>query len=118
MDPEHVQRNRSCLEQILGRIRRIREAGVAGRFSVGASGTSLKKTSIILPDVSGLDVIELGCGTAYVSAWLARGGARVTGVDISEEQLKTARTLQAETSPTLSADSRKRRGGPAPRRFL
>ena len=26
----------------------------------------------ILPDVAGLDTIELGCGTAYVSAWLAR----------------------------------------------
>ena len=26
-------------------------------------------------DMSGLDVIELGCGTAYVSAWLARAGA-------------------------------------------
>ena len=30
----------------------------------------------ILPDVAGLDTIELGCGTGYVSAWLARRGAR------------------------------------------
>lgn len=50
----------------------------------------------ILPDVKGLDVIELGCGTAYVSAWLARRGARVTGIDNSEEQLKTAGALQEE----------------------
>lgn len=51
----------------------------------------------ILPErVSGLDVIELGCGTAYVSAWLARAGARVTGIDNSEEQLKTARAMQEE----------------------
>lgn len=48
----------------------------------------------ILPDVKGLDVIELGCGTAYVSAWLARRGARVVGIDNSLEQLKTARELQ------------------------
>jgi len=27
--------------------------------------------------VDGLDTIELGCGTAYVSAWLARRGAGV-----------------------------------------
>ena len=27
-----------------------------------------------LGDVAGLDVIDLGCGTAYVSAWLARRG--------------------------------------------
>ena len=29
-----------------------------------------------LGDVRGLDVIELGCGTAHFSAWLARRGAR------------------------------------------
>ncbi len=50
----------------------------------------------ILPDVDGLDVIELGCGTAYVSAWLARRGARVVGIDRSEAQLATARALQDE----------------------
>lgn len=48
----------------------------------------------LLPDVYGRDVIELGCGTAYVSAWLARRDARVTGVDNSPTQLKTARVLQ------------------------
>jgi SAM-dependent methyltransferase len=35
----------------------------------------------VLGDVSGLDVVELGCGTAYLSAWLARRGARPVGVD-------------------------------------
>ncbi len=50
----------------------------------------------ILPDVAGLDTIELGCGTAYVSAWLARLGARPVGVDITPAQLATARSLQAE----------------------
>ncbi len=50
----------------------------------------------ILPDVKGLEVIELGCGTAYVSSWLARRGAKVTGIDNSAEQLKTARAFQQE----------------------
>jgi SAM-dependent methyltransferase len=50
----------------------------------------------VLPDVADRDAIELGCGTAYVSAWLARRGARVTGIDNSPEQIKTARALQAE----------------------
>jgi SAM-dependent methyltransferase len=49
----------------------------------------------VLGDVSGLDVIELGCGTAYVSAWLARRGARVVGVDLTRAQLETARRCQA-----------------------
>jgi SAM-dependent methyltransferase len=50
----------------------------------------------ILPDVADRDVIELGCGTAYWSAWLARRGARPVGVDLSERQLATARELQRE----------------------
>ncbi len=50
----------------------------------------------LLPEVSGLDVVELGCGPAYVSAWMMRRGARVVGIDISKEQLKTARALQDE----------------------
>jgi SAM-dependent methyltransferase len=50
----------------------------------------------MLPDVRGLDVIELGCGTAYVSSWLARRGARVVGVDNSRRQLATAQRFQRE----------------------
>ena len=51
----------------------------------------------LLPaSLAGQDAIELGCGTAYVSAWLARRGARVVGVDSSQAQLATARRLQQE----------------------
>jgi SAM-dependent methyltransferase len=51
----------------------------------------------LLGDVNGLDVVELGCGTAYFSSWLARRGARVVGVDPTPAQLATARRLQGET---------------------
>jgi ubiquinone/menaquinone biosynthesis C-methylase UbiE len=50
-----------------------------------------------LGDVAGLDVVELGAGTAYVSAKLARGGARPVAVDPTPAQLDTARRLQRET---------------------
>jgi ubiquinone/menaquinone biosynthesis C-methylase UbiE len=51
----------------------------------------------VLPDVRGLDVIELGCGTAYWGAWLKKLGARrVVGVDITPAQLATAREMDAE----------------------
>lgn len=50
-----------------------------------------------LPEVSGLDVVELGCGTAYFGSWLARRGARVTGVDPTPAQLETARRMMRET---------------------
>jgi len=62
-----------------------------GVFSVPESELDL------LGDVHGLDVVELGCGTAYFSAWLSRRGARVVGVDPTPAQLETARRLQRET---------------------
>jgi SAM-dependent methyltransferase len=51
----------------------------------------------VLGEVAALDVVELGCGTAYFSAWLARRGARPVGVDPTPAQLDTARRLQAQT---------------------
>jgi SAM-dependent methyltransferase len=50
----------------------------------------------LLPDVDGADVLELGCGTAYVSAWLARLGAKPIGVDPTPAQLETARRMMGE----------------------
>src|SRR2546421_7648397 len=41
-------------------------------------------------DVAGMDAVELGCGTGYGCARLARVGARPVGVDVSREQLATA----------------------------
>ena len=49
-----------------------------------------------LPEVAGKDVVELGCGTAYFSAWLARRGARPVGVDVTPAQLESARQCQQE----------------------
>jgi SAM-dependent methyltransferase len=51
----------------------------------------------VLGNVSGLDVVELGCGTAYFSAWLAKNGARPVGVDPTPAQLATARRMQEAT---------------------
>ena len=51
----------------------------------------------VLGDVAGLDVVELGCGTAYFGARLARRGAHVVGVDPTPAQLATARRLMGET---------------------
>jgi ubiquinone/menaquinone biosynthesis C-methylase UbiE len=50
-----------------------------------------------LGEVAGLDVVELGAGTAYFSAKLARAGARPVAVDPTPAQLDTARRMQQET---------------------
>ncbi len=49
-----------------------------------------------ITDMRGMRALELGCGTAYVSAWMARRGAVVTGIDNSEAQLRTAARLAGE----------------------
>ncbi len=62
----------------------------------------------LLGDVAGLDVVELGCGTAYFSAWLAKLGARPVGVDVTPAQLETARRMMRETGiefPLIEADA-------------
>ena len=50
----------------------------------------------LLAEAEGAEAVELGCGTAYVSAWLARRGARPVGVDPTRAQLLSARRLQDE----------------------
>ena len=60
----------------------------------GIFGIAEAQAGVLPPDLEGLDSIELGCGTGYVSAWLARRGVRPAGLDNSSAQLRTARELQ------------------------
>lgn len=59
----------------------------------GIWGHSEADLRLLPPTMQGLSAIELGCGTGYVSGWMARLGARVMGVDVSARQLETARRL-------------------------
>jgi SAM-dependent methyltransferase len=62
----------------------------------------------VLGDVAGKDALELGCGTGYFSAWLARIGTRPTAIDVTPAQLETARRMQAEhgiTFPLIEANA-------------
>ncbi|MFE0687449.1 class I SAM-dependent methyltransferase [Streptomyces sp. JH002] len=68
----------------------------AAEPSWGLWGTPEARAGVIPADIAGQRAIELGCGTGYVSAWLARAGARVVGVDVSARQLETARALRDE----------------------
>jgi SAM-dependent methyltransferase len=64
----------------------------------------------VLGEVRGLDVVELGCGTAYFSARLARRGARVVAVDATHAQLITAARCQRLVGPEfplVEADAEK-----------
>jgi SAM-dependent methyltransferase len=50
----------------------------------------------LLPELDGLDVVELGCGTGYLSSWLAQRGAHPVGLDNSSRQLSNAGMFQRE----------------------
>lgn len=54
-----------------------------------------------LGDVRDLDVLEIASGTSYFSAWLTRAGARTVALDLSAEQLATARRLQGRVGPVF-----------------
>jgi SAM-dependent methyltransferase len=56
----------------------------------------------LLPDVAGKDVLELGCGGGQWSVWLARQGARVTGIDLSGRQLDHARHNVADAGVAVA----------------
>jgi ubiquinone/menaquinone biosynthesis C-methylase UbiE len=95
MSGDHVRVNRvSWDEDAPNWIERGREAW--NREDPVWGRGNLESDLGLLPDVAGLDAIDLGCGTAYISAWLMRRGAHVVGLDNSSRQLATAKILQAE----------------------
>jgi 2-polyprenyl-3-methyl-5-hydroxy-6-metoxy-1,4-benzoquinol methylase len=53
----------------------------------------------LLDGLAGKDAVELGCGTAYISAWMMRRGARVVALDNASRQLATARAFPGGSRP-------------------
>ena len=95
--PEHVRRNRELWDDWAQKFVAAGEKAWARDIPTwGIWGVAESQVGMLPADLTGKDAIELGCGTAYVSAWLARRGARVVGIDNSEAQLATARRLQGQ----------------------
>jgi SAM-dependent methyltransferase len=62
----------------------------------------------LLGQVTGKDVLEVGCGAAQAGRWLVTQGAHVTGFDISHGQLAKGRELDGRTGvavTTVQADA-------------
>jgi ubiquinone/menaquinone biosynthesis C-methylase UbiE len=51
---------------------------------------------LMLPAVSGLDALDIGCGTGFLSVELASRGHRVIGVDFAPSMIAEARKRAAE----------------------
>jgi SAM-dependent methyltransferase len=93
--PEHVDVNRAHWTRNNAEFTDGDADGKWAREEIVWGGFEWPESELgILGDVAGLDVVELGCGTAYFSAWLARRGARCVGVDVTPAQLDTARRMQ------------------------
>ncbi len=101
--PEHVAENRRFWDATADRWVASGERCWADAVpSWGIWSIPDPEVTLLPADMTGLDAIELGCGTAYVSAWMARRGARVTGIDNSSAQLATAQRLAAEHGVELT----------------
>ena len=72
-------------------------------------------TTGALGDVAGLDVVELGCGTAFLSARLARRGARPVGVDLTPAQLRRRGAARSASTCTSRSSRRAPRTCRSPR---
>jgi SAM-dependent methyltransferase len=94
--PQHVQRNRAVWDDWAKNYIAPGEAAWAHTTPTWGIWGVAESEVHMLDDLEGKDAIELGCGTAYISAWMTRRGARVVGIDNSEAQLATARRLQRE----------------------
>ena len=70
-------------------------AWAAAEPSWGIFGIPESQAGLLPDELEGIDAVELGCGTGYVSAWLARRGARPVALDPTPGQLAIAAEFQA-----------------------
>src|SRR3972149_939312 len=79
--PEHVAANREAWDRYaVEYIEPGHRAWAHDDPTWGIWGVPESELHLLPDDLDGMDAIELGCGTAYVSAWLARPGGPPGGV--------------------------------------
>ncbi|MEA3502223.1 MAG: class I SAM-dependent methyltransferase, partial [Actinomycetota bacterium] len=93
--PDYVAANRAAWDAQADSYSPAAERAWVAKPSWGLWGIPEDEVGFF-PDLHGRDVLEDGCGTAYVSAWVSRFGGRPVGIDNSAAQLATARRLQRE----------------------
>jgi len=77
-----------------------------GDFVWGPEGLR-EADAALLGNVGGRDVLEVGCGAAQCSRWLAAHGARVVGMDLSGAMLAAAAVRTSQSGAALvQADAR------------
>ncbi len=80
--------------------------GDRGEFVWGPEGLTEEQARVLGPtaQLRGRRILEVGCGAAQCSRWLAAHGARPVGIDISVAQLRHARRSALPT-PVVAASA-------------
>lgn len=95
--PDYLQGNIDAWQKMAVEFADYAEEAWVSRDPIwGIWGIPERDVGLLPDDMTGLTCIELGCGTAYVSAWMCRRGAKVVAIDPTPNQLETARRLQQE----------------------
>jgi len=95
--PDYVEKNRAAWDRwALHYTATGRKAWTEKELRWGIWGVPESDLGLLTNIPVGADVVELGCGTASVSSWLARAGLRPVAVDVSRTQLDVAARLQQE----------------------
>jgi SAM-dependent methyltransferase len=94
---DYVEKNKAAWDRwALHYTATGRKAWTEKELKWGIWGVQESELGLLSNLPKGADVIELGCGTASVSSWVARAGFRPVAVDVSRKQLDVAARLQQE----------------------
>lgn len=103
-EPDYIARNRAAWNLWApGHVAAGKKAWRDPELRWGVWGTPESKLQLMAGVQPGSDVIELGCGTAEISAWLARRGIRPVAIDLAPKQILTVDTLQREFQVSFPA---------------
>jgi SAM-dependent methyltransferase len=101
--PDYIERNRNAWEQwATSHIAAGRRAWQTDELTWGIWSTPESELGLLEGFIEGDDSIELGCGTAAISAWLTRRSFRAVAVDFARAQIRTATALQREFEVSFS----------------
>jgi len=100
-DLDYVERNRTAWERWAPGCAAAGRKAWQEELRWGIWGIPESEARLLDGVEPGAEVVELGCGTAAISAWLLRLGLRPIGVDIVRAQLETAAQLQRELGVTF-----------------
>jgi SAM-dependent methyltransferase len=99
---DYVERNRAAWDRwALDYVVAGRRAWTDSELRWGIWGVPESDLALLTAVPENSDVVELGCGTASISAWLSRMGLRPVAVDVSRKQLDLAARLQREIGPSF-----------------